>query len=63
MLQCNIDKDTVRSDTNVYKKASIDYALNVFRDNGFPITQVIAPYKYTRPLVIGRKEKCYLAKG
>ena len=57
VLQCNLHENIDRSNPHTYRRASIDYAKNALRNNGFPITQVIAPYKYSRPLVIGRKEK------
>lgn len=57
VLQCNLYQNVDRGNPHTYRRASIDYALNVLRSNGFPITQVIAPFRYTRPLVIGKKEK------
>ena len=57
VIQCNLYENIDRSNPDTYRRASIGYAQNVMRNNGFPITQVIAPYKYTRPLVIGRKGK------
>lgn len=57
VLQCNIATDMDRIDPYVYTKASIEYAVKAIECNGFPVTQVIAPYGYSRPLVIGRKDK------
>ena len=35
--------------------ASVNYALNILKKSGFTDTRVISPYRYTRPLIIGRK--------
>ena len=53
VLQCNTDRGVHRSDPRTFEKASIEYALEVLRRNGFPSTQVVAPGGYPRPLVIG----------
>jgi hypothetical protein len=56
IIQCNLYENIDRDNPHTYRRASVDYARNVLRSNGFPNTQVIAPYKYTRPLVIGKKQ-------
>ncbi|HUW18219.1 MAG TPA: DUF1698 domain-containing protein [Sedimentisphaerales bacterium] len=55
VLQCNTEMNIGRSDPHVYDKASVEYNLAVVKRNGFPITRVIAPFGYSRPLVIGAK--------
>ena len=55
VLQCNTATDIGRTDNYTYEKASINYALKILKENGFPNIQVINPFKYNRPLVIGRK--------
>ena len=55
VLQCNIA--TKRNNPSTYKKASIEYTVEALRCNGFPVVKVIAPSKFSRPLVIGSKEK------
>jgi len=57
VLQCNTATNIDRSNQHTYEKASVEYILNVLRSNGFPVTQAVAPYKYSRPLVIGRKKE------
>jgi len=37
-------------------RASLEYAVRTLRENGFPHTRVIAPWRYSRPLIIGTKE-------
>jgi SAM-dependent methyltransferase len=54
VLQCNTDRRIHRSDPRTYEKASVEYALGALQRNGFPLTRVVAPRGYARPLVIGR---------
>ena len=56
VLQCNTATNIKRSNPHTYEKASIHYAINVLRNNGFPVIKVIKPFKYTRPLIIGKKD-------
>jgi putative peptidoglycan lipid II flippase len=56
VLQCNTDRGIGRSAARTYEKASVGYALDALQRNGFPLTRVIAPRGYSRPLVIGRRE-------
>jgi glycosyltransferase involved in cell wall biosynthesis/serine/threonine protein kinase len=55
ILQCNIRTDIGRSDKDVYMKASVEYATKTLNSNGFSEIKIIAPFGYSRPLVIGRK--------
>ena len=55
ILQCNIAGQLGRADKRTYTKASVDYAVKTLKANGFPVVKVIAPFSYTRPLVIGKK--------
>ena len=55
LLQCNIAKNIGRSDQHTYEKASIQYTVNILKKNGFPVIKVMKPFKYTRPIVIGKK--------
>jgi serine/threonine protein kinase len=53
-LECNTDLQIERTDPHTYEKASVAYAVNVLKRNGFSGVDVIAPSGYSRPLVIGR---------
>jgi SAM-dependent methyltransferase len=55
VLQCNTNRRIHRSDARKYKRASVQYAVDALQRNGFPITHVIAPPGYSRPLVVGRR--------
>ena len=57
VVQCNIEKNINRSNADTYRKASLDYNKKILKSNGFPVIQIINPYRYARPLIIGRKEK------
>lgn len=57
VLECNMEKNMNRKHSYTYRKASVEYAVKSLRCNGFTVARVIAPPKYSRPLVIGRKEK------
>jgi hypothetical protein len=57
ILQCNVRRNIGRDDLNQYKRASLEYNINVAKENGFPEIEVIAPYGYSRPLIIARKHK------
>jgi SAM-dependent methyltransferase len=54
VLQCNIDRLIDRKDEETYRKASVEFALEVLDEAGFTRRDVIAPPGYSRPLVIGR---------
>jgi SAM-dependent methyltransferase len=54
VLQCNIDRLIDRRDEETYRKASVEFALEVLGQAGFSSQEVIAPAGYSRPLVIGR---------
>lgn len=53
VLQCNTDRLIKRSDEETYRKASIEFAVEVLEQARFPNIEVIAPSGYSRPLVIG----------
>jgi len=55
ILQCNVARQLGRTDKHTYTKASVDYAVKTLKANGFAAVKVIAPYLYSRPLVIGKK--------
>jgi hypothetical protein len=55
VLQCNTDRNIRRSDPRTFDKASVGYAVRALQRNGFPLTRVVAPRGYSRPLVIGRR--------
>lgn len=57
ILQCNIETNIDRSDPHTYKKATVEYNIQILKDNGFPFIQVIAPYRYSRPLLVAKKKK------
>ena len=55
VLQCNTDRLIDRGgDEEIFRKASLPFALEVLEQAGFTNRQVIAPPGYSRPLVIGR---------
>lgn len=53
VLQCNTDRLIDRADEETYKKASIEFAVEVLEQARFAKIEVIAPSGYSRPLVIG----------
>ena len=55
IVQCNTNKNIDRDNPHTYEKASVEFLNNALKNNGFPITQIIAPPHYSRPIVIGRK--------
>jgi hypothetical protein len=54
VLQCNTDRLINRTDEATFRKASLEFAIQLMEQAGFPDRQVIAPPGYSRPLVIGR---------
>jgi SAM-dependent methyltransferase len=54
VLQCNNDRLIDRKDEETYRKASVEFALEILDEAGFNRRDVIAPPGYSRPLVIGR---------
>jgi SAM-dependent methyltransferase len=55
VLQCNTDRlIDRRGDEERFRKASVEYAVEVLEQAGFTIRQIIAPPGYSRPLVIAR---------
>jgi serine/threonine protein kinase len=57
VLQCNTDRHIYRSDPRTYDKASVEYAVEALQRNGFPLTRIVAPRGYSRPLVIGCRDR------
>lgn len=55
ILQCNIEENIGRNFQQTYEKASVESALEILEKSGFSNTEVFAPLKYSRPLVIGAK--------
>lgn len=53
VLQCNTDRLIDRSDEETYRKASIEFAVEVLEQARFAKIEVIAPPGYSRPVVIG----------
>jgi SAM-dependent methyltransferase len=55
VLQCNTDRLIDRGgDEEIFRKASVGYAVEVLDEAGFTKRQIIAPPGYSRPLVIAR---------
>ena len=55
VLQCNTDRLIDRGgDEETFRKASVEFALEMMEQAGFTDRRVIAPPGYSRPLVIGR---------
>jgi tRNA A-37 threonylcarbamoyl transferase component Bud32/2-polyprenyl-3-methyl-5-hydroxy-6-metoxy-1,4-benzoquinol methylase len=55
ILQCNIKENIGRNFHQTYEKASVESALAILEKSGYSNTEVFAPFKYSRPLVIGTK--------
>jgi SAM-dependent methyltransferase len=55
VLQCNTDRTVKRSNPRTYERASVEYALDALRTNGFPRLRVVAPRGYRLPIVIGHR--------
>lgn len=55
VLQCNVARAIGRDNSETYRRATVEYAVNTLRENGFTKINVVAPYRYSRPLVVGRK--------
>jgi hypothetical protein len=53
VLQCNTDQLIDRAREETYRKASIEFAIEVLEQARFAKIEVIAPSGYSRPLVIG----------
>jgi SAM-dependent methyltransferase len=53
VLQCNTDRLIDRASEETYRKASIEFAIEVLEQARFAKIEVIAPAGYSRPLVIG----------
>jgi hypothetical protein len=56
VLECNTG-NVERSETHLYQKASVEYAVALLEYRGFPNVEIIGPTGYYRPLVIGRKSE------
>lgn len=53
VLQCNTDRLIDRSSEETFRKASIEFAIEILEQARFAKIEVIAPSGYSRPLVIG----------
>ncbi|MBI4231773.1 hypothetical protein HY605_00960 [Candidatus Peregrinibacteria bacterium] len=53
ILQCNVQQGIAREDADQYRRASLDFAVNLLRKVGFSELKVISPEGYSRPLVFG----------
>jgi hypothetical protein len=55
VLQCNTDRLIDRGEgQETFRKASVEYAVEVLEQAGFTDREIVAPPGYSRPLVIGR---------
>ena len=55
VLQCNTDRLIDRGgDEEIYRKASVEFAIEMLKQAGFTDRTIVAPPGYSRPLVIGR---------
>jgi len=55
VLQCNTDRLIDRGgQEETFRKASVEFAVEMLDQAGFSKRQIIAPPGYSRPLVIGR---------
>ncbi|MFZ0626734.1 MAG: methyltransferase domain-containing protein [Acidimicrobiia bacterium] len=55
VVECNEQRDIQRRDPDTYRRASLDFSIQLLKANGFPSLDVIHPEGYERPLVIGRR--------
>ena len=55
LLQCNLQSDIGRDDAQTYEKATVEFAVALLEKNGFEVVKVVAPFRYARPLVLGRR--------
>jgi len=53
ILQCNIRQGIDREDPDQYRRASLEFAIDLLHKAGFTETTVMAPRGYSRPLVSG----------
>ncbi len=53
VLQCNVRQVIDREDPDQYRRASLEFAVNLLREAGFTKMTVTAPRGYSRPLVSG----------
>ena len=53
LLQCNIREEIGREEPDQYRRASVEFAVELLRDAGFSSIFVTAPKGYSRPLVDG----------
>ena len=53
LLQCNIREDIGREEPDQYRRASVEFAVDLLRDAGFSSIIVTVPKGYSRPLVEG----------
>lgn len=54
VLQCNTDRLIYREEKDQYRRATVEFAVDMLEVAGFTDRQIIAPPGYSRPLVIGR---------
>lgn len=53
ILQCNIQKNIGREESDQYRRASLEFAKDLLEGAGYTISSIRAPYGYSRPLVCG----------
>ena len=53
LLQCNVRQEIGREDPDQYRRASVEFAVDLLREAGFSSIVVTAPAGYSRPLVQG----------
>lgn len=55
LLQCNVREEIGREEPDQYRRASVEFAVDLLREAGFTSITVTAPKGYSRPLVQGEK--------
>ena len=53
LVQCNIG--TPRSDADTFRRASVEFNLELLKEAGFAQTRVVAPERFERPLIVASK--------
>jgi hypothetical protein len=54
LLQCNIREDIGREEPDQYRRASVEFAVDLLHGEGFSSIIVTEPKSYSRPLIEGK---------
>ena len=62
VLQCNIRQNIGREDPDEYRRASVEFSVNLLKNCGFTEVFVTAPRGYSRPIVDGVTKKTHVMR-